>query len=48
MIAHMNMNNEPRFEVVEMKNKTKMKTEKKKKEKEMRISSMGSNFPLAQ
>jgi hypothetical protein len=48
MIANMNMNNEPRFEVVEMKNKTKMKTEKKKKEKEMRISSMGSNFPLAQ
>jgi hypothetical protein len=32
MIAHMNMNNEPRFEVVEMKNKTKMKTEKKRNE----------------
>jgi hypothetical protein len=31
MIANMNMNNEPRFEVVEMKNKTKMKTEKNKR-----------------
>jgi hypothetical protein len=27
------MNNEPRFEVVEMKNKTKMKTEKKRRKK---------------
>ena len=46
MIANMNMNNEPRFEVVEMKNKTKMKTEKKEERKRNENIIHGLKLPL--